>query len=121
MHGEMACFDCHQYPNFKGLNNVCTDCHVSGHTEWGDHDCDQCHDPGATWDLVAETWPDHVAHWDQYKGQHLKVTCQGCHFETYTDLDPNCDTCHRVPESHDDGRAGVECTNCHQADEPWGE
>ncbi len=82
-HGETACFQCHQYPNFKGLNNVCTDCHVSGHTDWGDHDCAECHDPGGTWDMTASTWEGHVEHWDQYKGQHLKVTCAGCHFEGY--------------------------------------
>ena len=120
-HGQVPCFQCHQYPDFKGLNNVCTDCHVSGHTEWGDHDCSTCHDPGATWDLVANTWDEHIEHWDQYKGAHLKVSCDGCHFETYTDLDPNCSTCHAVPESHEGTRSEVECTNCHQADQPWTE
>ncbi len=118
-HGQVECFQCHQYPDFKGLNNVCTDCHVSGHNDWGDHDCAQCHDPGSTWDLVATTWDGHVEHWDQYKGEHLKVSCQGCHFETYTDLDPNCDTCHTPPESHSDGRDSMECVTCHQADQPW--
>jgi hypothetical protein len=120
MHGEMACFKCHQYPNFKGLNNVCTDCHLSGHSGWGDHDCAGCHDSGATWDMVASTWDGHTDHWDQYKGEHLKVTCAGCHFETYTGIDPNCDTCHSTPDSHEDGRSGGDCTNCHQADQPWG-
>ncbi len=120
-HGELDCFECHRYPNFKGLNNVCTDCHVSGHTDWGDHDCSSCHDPGATWDMVALTWDDHVDHWDQYKGEHLNVSCRGCHFAGYTDLDPECDTCHTTPGSHDDGRRDLACTNCHQADRPWGE
>jgi hypothetical protein len=118
-HGELACFQCHQYPDFKGLNNVCTDCHQSGHTDWGDHDCVACHDPGATWDMVATTWDEHAEHWDQYKGQHLKVSCAGCHFETYVDLDPNCSTCHKIPDSHSGGRAETECTTCHQADQPW--
>jgi len=119
IHGKLACFECHQYPNFKGLNNVCTDCHISGHTDWGDHDCATCHDAGKTWDMVASQWDDHVGHWDQYKGQHLKVACKGCHFETYTELDPNCDTCHGVPESHEGGRDTMECVQCHQADQPW--
>lgn len=121
-HGEKACFDCHQYPDFKGLNDVCTDCHVSGHTNWGDHDCAECHDAGATWDLVATSWPGHVEKWDQYKGQHLEVSCQGCHFETYADLDPTCTTCHKAPDSHEeDGRIETDCTDCHQADQPWSE
>jgi hypothetical protein len=119
-HGELACFDCHDYPNFKGLNNVCTDCHVSGHTDWGEDDCADCHDAGATWDLVAETWPGHQEHWDQYKGTHSQLACAACHFETYTDLDPTCGGCHTTPESHEeDGRNGVDCTGCHQADQPW--
>jgi hypothetical protein len=118
-HGEVGCFACHQYPDFKGLNNVCTDCHVSGHSDWGDHDCTGCHDPGATWDMAASSWDEHAERWDQYKGQHLKVSCAGCHFETYADLDSNCDACHRLPESHDDGRDAVDCTTCHQADEAW--
>ena len=120
MHGETDCFQCHQYPDFKGLNDECTDCHVSGHTDWGDHDCAECHDAGATWDLVAETWDAHVEHWDQYKGQHLGVSCQGCHFEAYAGLDSTCTSCHTVPDSHDDGRGDVECVQCHQADQPWG-
>ena len=99
-HGETACFQCHQYPDFEGLNNVCTDCHESGHTDWGDDDCAECHDPGGTWDMAASTWEGHAELWDQYKGQHLKVACAGCHFETY-DLDPSCTTCHTVPESHE--------------------
>lgn len=119
MHGENTCFQCHQYPNFKGLNNVCTDCHESGHTDWGDHDCASCHDAGATWDMVATTWDGHMEHWDQYKGKHLEIPCAGCHFETYTSLDPNCSTCHRAPDSHDDGRNEADCVPCHQADQPW--
>ena len=118
-HGETACFQCHQYPNFKGLNNVCTDCHVSGHTDWGDQDCSSCHDPGATWDMVASTWEGHTEHWDQYKGKHLEVACAGCHFESYAGTDPSCGNCHSVPESHQDGRGESECTACHQADQGW--
>jgi hypothetical protein len=119
-HGETACFQCHQYPNFEGLSNICTDCHESGHTIRGDDDCTECHDAGVTWEMVASTWEGHPEQWDQYKGQHLKVTCNGCHFETYTDLDPGCDTCHTAPQSHDDGRSAAECVDCHQADQPWG-
>ncbi|MGD2206118.1 MAG: hypothetical protein PVH17_05005 [Anaerolineae bacterium] len=118
-HAETDCFQCHQYPNFQGVSNVCADCHESGHTEWGDGDCAGCHDPGTTWDMTASTWDGHAEHWNQYKGQHLKVSCKGCHFEGYADVDPGCDTCHSVPKDHDDGRSEAECTGCHQADQPW--
>lgn len=120
-HGETACFKCHHYPNFQGLSNVCTACHQSGHTDWGDDDCAECHALGVTWDLVAEKWDGHVEQWDQYRGEHVKVSCDGCHFETYAGLDPTCDTCHEIPDSHEDGRSERDCVLCHQADRPWAE
>lgn len=110
-HGETPCFGCHQFPDFQGLKYECVECHVSGHTEWGDEDCTQCHDPGATWDIVAETWDKHVEIWDKYKGDHLKVKCSGCHFESYADLDPNCDSCHQLPDSHEENY--TKCWLCH--------
>ena len=111
LHGETHCFECHEWPNFKGLHYVCTDCHKSGHNDWGDEDCTQCHDPGATWNIVASTWDKHIEHWDMYKGDHRQVACQGCHFETYTGLDPSCDTCHSLPDTHDS--TYTECWLCH--------
>ncbi|MGD8793500.1 MAG: cytochrome c3 family protein, partial [Anaerolineae bacterium] len=119
-HGEAECFQCHQYPNFEGLESDCATCHLPGHDDFGGNDCAACHDPGDTWAMVGDAWDGHAELWDQYKGAHLKVACQGCHFEGY-ELEPNCDTCHTVPQGHDDGRAEIECVNCHQADEPWGE
>ena len=120
-HGETACFQCHQYPNFEGLNNVCADCHTAGHDDYGGQDCASCHDTGDTWEMVGDEWEGHVTLWDQYKGEHLKVACAGCHFEGFSGVDPNCTTCHKTPDSHADGRAETECENCHQADQPWGE
>jgi hypothetical protein len=110
-HGETDCFECHSWPDFRGLNYACADCHESGHTAWGDEDCTQCHDPGATWDIVASTWDKHSEFWDMYKGDHLKVQCQGCHFETYTGLDPSCDSCHTMPDTHEEDQ--TECWICH--------
>jgi hypothetical protein len=109
-HARTKCFECHRYPNFAGLRYVCTDCHEPGH-EWGGDECTQCHDPGATWDIVASTWDKHREFWEYYKGDHLLVNCSGCHFETYTELDPNCDSCHLLPESHDEAQS--ECWLCH--------
>jgi hypothetical protein len=110
-HSQIHCFECHNWPDFQGLHYVCTDCHESGHTDWGDDECTQCHDPGATWDIVASTWDKHQDIWDMYKGDHLKVQCQGCHFETYTGLDPSCDTCHLMPDTHDE--TYEKCWLCH--------
>ena len=117
-HGERACFDCHLYPNFSGLSSTCSGCHESIHTEWDDDDCSACHDPSGGWEFAASGWDGHADLWDQYKGQHTKVSCNGCHFDGY-DLDPACTTCHKVPSSHDDGRGENDCTLCHQADQAW--
>lgn len=117
-HGEVSCFGCHQYPNFKGLNNVCADCHLSGHPGWGEGDCAECHDPGGTWSFSGEVWPGHVERWDQYKGAHLDVSCAGCHFDGYEGTESSCDACHMRPEEHDSD-AFDNCVQCHQADQPW--
>jgi hypothetical protein len=118
-HGETSCFLCHQYPDFGGLGSECRDCHEAGHADWGGSDCGQCHDPATTWDAVSPTWDEHAELWDQYKGSHLQVTCAGCHFETYSELDSDCAGCHTVPDSHDSERSSVDCVECHQADETW--
>jgi hypothetical protein len=110
-HGELHCFECHDFPDFEGLHYVCADCHQSGHSEWGGDNCTECHDPAATWDAVAPTWERHEEIWDMYKGDHLEVECSGCHFETFTGLDPNCDSCHSRPESHDE--TYTKCWLCH--------
>jgi hypothetical protein len=119
-HGETACFACHQYPDFQGLDSACAACHEAGHGPLGDGDCAMCHDAGAGWGMAATEWAGHADYWDQYKGAHLQVSCQGCHFEGY-DLDPGCATCHRTPESHEEGRREMACTPCHQADQAWDE
>ncbi len=43
-HAELACFDCHKKPNFRGLRYVCSDCHQRPHT-FGDDNCERCHTP----------------------------------------------------------------------------
>lgn len=119
-HGELACFDCHESPNFKGLNDVCSDCHVAGHEDLGS-DCTECHDPGGTWALSAGTWEGHEEIWNQYKGYHLEVTCEQCHGETFEAVDTGCENCHDVPKNHEGGRDAVECVQCHQANRWWSE
>jgi hypothetical protein len=110
-HDEIGCFECHTWPDFRGLRYVCTDCHEPAHKNWGTHSCPECHDPGKSWDTVADIWSGHSEHWSQYRGQHLDVRCRGCHFETFTDLDPSCDSCHAPPDSH--GSEHGDCLECH--------
>ncbi|MGD8474131.1 MAG: cytochrome c3 family protein [Anaerolineae bacterium] len=110
-HGELHCFQCHSFPDFKGLHYVCADCHQSGHPGWGGEDCIECHDPAATWNDVNAEWDQHVEIWDMYRGDHRDVACRGCHFEDFAELDPSCDSCHSLPESHD--ATYTECWICH--------
>jgi len=110
-HGEIDCFDCHRWPNFGGMRYICTDCHEPAHEDWGDHNCTECHEPGGKWEDVVQVWPGHTEYWDQYRGAHLKVDCRGCHFETFTEMNPSCDACHERPESHDPDL--TDCLDCH--------
>lgn len=112
IHSELHCFQCHSYPNFEGLHYVCEDCHQSGHPGWGGEDCIQCHDPAATaWSKVVPTWDQHEQIWSMYKGDHKEVECRGCHFEGFGELDPSCDSCHSLPDSHDE--TYTKCWLCH--------
>jgi hypothetical protein len=110
-HSELHCFQCHSFPNFRGLHYVCADCHQSGHPGWAGDDCIQCHDPAAIWKDVVSTWDQHVEIWEMYRGDHRDVECRGCHFEGFGDLDPSCDSCHSLPEDHDADY--TKCWLCH--------
>jgi len=119
-HAEIGCFDCHDAPDFKGLNNVCADCHTAGHDDMGE-DCTACHEPGGTWAPSAGAWEGHEEIWDQYKGAHVEATCEQCHGEPFEAVDPSCTTCHQAPVDHEGGRDTIDCTYCHQADRSWNE
>ena len=110
-HGELHCFQCHSFPDFRGLHYVCADCHQSGHPGWGGEDCIECHDPAATWNDVVSEWDQHVEIWDMYRGDHRDVECRGCHFNDFAELDPSCDSCHSLPEDHD--ASYTKCWLCH--------
>ena len=112
VHGELHCFQCHSFPNFEGLHYICADCHQSGHPGWGGEDCIQCHNPAATsWSEVVSVWDQHDQIWYMYKGDHKDVECRGCHFEGFAELDPSCDSCHAMPESHNE--TYTKCWLCH--------
>lgn len=60
-HAETGCFDCHDWPNFGGLNYVCSDCHYRYHY-FGTNECETCHAPSEGWNTDssaedAETHP----------------------------------------------------------------
>jgi Ni/Fe-hydrogenase subunit HybB-like protein len=47
-HAEAQCFDCHQKPDFAGLQYTCSNCHQRPH-DLGNDDCAGCHSPAADW------------------------------------------------------------------------
>ncbi|MDW8102249.1 MAG: hypothetical protein RMK30_05185 [Anaerolineae bacterium] len=51
-HAPVKCFDCHKWPNFRGLRYVCKDCHVRPHT-FGSDECEQCHTP-EDWEKIKK-------------------------------------------------------------------
>jgi hypothetical protein len=43
-HAEINCFDCHDWPDFAGLDSACGECHNRPH-DFGDDNCEVCHTP----------------------------------------------------------------------------
>ena len=103
-HAEVHCFDCHTKPDFRTiLNFTCADCHTKPH-EYGGQNCMQCHFDDRPWNQVRELRYiedfRHPAEWQKHMDVHSQVSCRGCHFQGYSGLSTDCESCHTsVPES----------------------
>ncbi len=116
-HGELACFECHDAPDFRTLSGfTCESCHQKPH-DFGNGDCAQCHADGGTWEQVDVTTFDHTAIWPYFTGAHTTVACEGCHFEGYQGLSPDCGACHTL--NPDTCAPDQKCTDCHRSDLSW--
>jgi hypothetical protein len=100
-HAEADCFDCHRWPNFKGLDYVCSDCHKRPH-DLGNDNCALCHTPegwAASADALvagATAFPHPV---------EGREDCRSCHWVEDEEA---------VPEDHK-GRTNDTCLVCHKA------
>jgi hypothetical protein len=125
-HAAIGCFECHQWPNFRGLDYVCSDCHKRPHT-FGNDNCALCHTPEG-WKSSAEALvaaatgvPHPVAGREDCRACHgvtggtpipedhkgrTNDTCLVCHAEA-----PAATAEHPFPQDHD-GAAG-NCVLCH--------
>ena len=111
-HAEAQCFDCHQKPDFAGLEYVCSNCHQPpGEPHFGP-DCDTCHTPTSFEDatLPPELHPVPLV------GAHQRATCEACHVEGEQAPKYVCSNCHQSPENHLEGA----CDTCHTP-EGWAE
>lgn len=112
-HARAQCFDCHERPEFAGLQYICSDCHERPH-EFGDDDCAKCHTPADDWSAcvvrVRHLFP--VDHGDTY------CNCTKCHLGGDTS-EYWCGICHNandLDQTHETQNihftAGM-CAICH--------
>ncbi len=112
-HAEIGCFECHKWPNFRGLEYVCSDCHTRPHS-FGSDECQQCHTPEG-WKPVKLSEEMHPFPTDH---DGANGNCTLCHpggdTTTY-----NCFTCHqeeKITQEHKDkgiSEIAGKCVTCH--------
>ena len=114
-----TCMDCHPESIAKFDQQTCTDCHLlmdqeitNTHIQDFGESCLPCHDGvGRYGDF------DHSQVAFVLTGEHLVVSCSGCHPDarTITDLQSaptECEACHLSDDAHA-GRFVTECVVCH--------
>jgi len=120
-HAQLACFECHTWPDFRDRKGwTCVSCHEMPHEAWGAGeytDCSKCHQDGGQWNQVDATSFDHTTIWDYHQGAHKAVACRGCHLGGYEKMDPSCGSCHAL--NKETCHVEQTCTTCHQSDKTW--
>ncbi len=117
-HARAACADCHQGDTtlvaLQETPNTCFDCHQQDDVHRGRFGprCEVCHQPRA-WEPVTF---DHARTNFPLEGQHARVSCEACHGENFTVLQPasTCYDCHAQDDPHE-GQFGTRCESCHVA------
>lgn len=132
-HIATPCFACHisedeERWTFRDVGTYCIDCHQDVHENlistkyYPENDCTNCHNSDSwasvDFDHNKTEWP--------LVGEHLKVECKACHFETaventppvqtFISLSNDCISCHE--NVHEDQFAvdGVtDCIRCHDS------
>ena len=100
-HAGADCFDCHGWPDFRGLEYVCSDCHSRPH-ELGNDNCALCHTPEG-WKSSADALvagATSIPH--PVEG---RTDCRACH---------GTDGQMPIPADHK-GRTNDVCQICHVA------
>lgn len=111
-HVEARCFDCHQAPNFAGLQYTCSNCHQRPH-DFGNDDCTECHSPAADW--TATSVGDEHSFPTNHDGTN--GNCTLCHPSGDTS-EFSCETCHgqssmQVHEAKGMKDIASKCVPCH--------
>jgi len=107
-HIKVACLSCHVNNLFRGTPTNCNACHAADDNHQGQFgtNCGSCHSTSA-W--LPATF-DHNLSTFKLTGQHVNVTCTGCHINNvYRGTPNNCKSCHTEPSGH----FGSDCASCH--------
>lgn len=127
-HLATPCTACHKKQDkwsFRQIGMLCNDCHSDIHENHIDKKyypggkCENCHNP--------ERWPvvkfDHSSTQFVLSGVHAKQSCRACHFpkdnngtvtQRFSELSPNCYTCHSdIHFKQFESNGVTSCERCH--------
>lgn len=113
-HAGVACEECHDDWHFVPVESGdCVDCHDDPHRADLGEPCSSCHETPQSWEVVGF---DHDLTGYSLLGEHVKVSCDGCHGEDRTEpvAHGQCASCHR--DIHDGQFAPRVCEDCHTVD-----
>jgi hypothetical protein len=127
-HLATPCFTCHKKQkdwSFRNIGTACKDCHENIHKDhleikyYPDTNCRVCHNT-SQWNGVSF---DHSRTGFALEGVHATKDCKACHFKTgidgipgqkFSELSPDCATCHTDTHHRQFDENGVtDCRKCH--------
>ncbi|HUF00685.1 MAG TPA: cytochrome c3 family protein, partial [Anaerolineales bacterium] len=120
---SFTCADCHHDDITTFTTDTCYVCHhqmdaafARDHLSTFGNSCLACHD-GV--DRYGDNF-DHNQFVFQLRGNHIEISCSGCHQNARTIADlqstpQDCFSCHSQDEPHE-GRFGTDCASCHTTD-----
>jgi hypothetical protein len=133
-HAAVACSQCHQNNQYRGLTHDCNGCHAALYTATSrpphrasgfGTDCVQCHS------AASVSWAgkfDHATTAFPLAGSHAAVPCADCHKNNvYRGLPSTCYSCHAANYTatttppHQSSGLSTDCAQCHSASSAsWG-
>ena len=134
-HAEVACNTCHLSKRVPGRSDAqgraipvykplpfrgCADCHDDPHAGRLSSRCTECHTTRG-FEAVEGRAFNHALTKYPLKGQHGRVSCEGCHGPNLVKRNPafdRCEGCHSDPHNGKAVLAGkpVDCSACHRVE-----
>ena len=126
-HASIQCSSCHKGTT-SGLNNLCISCHQDKYNSAPNHtsqgyptNCEMCHN-SVDWSQVNF---NHQTTNFPLTGEHLNVSCSGCHSTGFAGTTTVCSGCHQsdynstTNPSHTSLALPTTCENCHTINANW--